>query len=88
MPWALWRGDRGENGGLETEVSELALVCRTLLTVLRENAIVDPVTISETMRRIDLEDGVADGRVTPEAERPAAREARESPGPSRRPKRR
>ena len=49
---------------LEEEVEELTLLCRTLLTVLRESGTVDPAAIAETMRRIDLEDGVADGKVS------------------------
>ena len=65
---------------LEAEVGELALLCRTLLTVLRETAVVDPDVLAETLKRVDLEDGVLDGRVTPEGKRPAAfREPKETP---------
>ncbi len=49
---------------LEEDVEELTLLCRTLLTVLRESGTIDPAVVAETMRKIDLEDGVADGKVS------------------------
>lgn len=65
---------------LEEEVEELTLLCRTLLTVLRESGTVDPSAIAETMKRIDLEDGVADGKVSdrpkPEARPPQSKRRR------------
>ena len=67
---------------LEEEVEELTLLCRTLLTVLRESGTVDPAAIAETMRKIDLEDGVVDGKVSerpkpkPQAKAPESRRRR------------
>ena len=67
---------------LEEDVEELTLLCRTLLTVLRESGTVDPAEIAETMRRIDLEDGVVDGKVSdrqkpkPQARAPKSRRPR------------
>lgn len=55
---------------LEHEVGELALICRTLLTVLRESGNFDEQTFQQVFHEIDAEDGVIDGRVTPEADRP------------------
>ncbi len=51
---------------LEQHVGELALLCRTLLTILRENDLVEPEQFQEVMSRIDAEDGVIDGMITPE----------------------
>ncbi|QDV42408.1 hypothetical protein Enr13x_22530 [Stieleria neptunia] len=51
---------------LEQNVGELALLCRSLLTVLRENRLVEPEQFQEVMDRIDAEDGVVDGMVTPQ----------------------
>ena len=50
---------------LENHVAELALICRSLVTALRENGTVNPETMMETMIRIDAEDGVVDGKITP-----------------------
>ncbi len=65
---------------LEEDVEELTLLCRTLLTVLRESGTVDPAEIAETMRRIDLEDGVVDGKVSdrpkPQVRSPQSRRRR------------
>ncbi len=55
---------------LETEVGELALLCRSLLAVLNETGAVKPEQLVAAMSRIDAEDGVIDGRVTPESARP------------------
>lgn len=57
---------------LEQEVGELTLLCRALLTVLRENGTIRPEAIEEVMRKIDLEDGVEDGKVTRKKDPPAA----------------
>ena len=51
---------------LEDQVDELALLCRSLLTVLRENGTVQPERFHEVMQRIDAEDGVVDGKITPD----------------------
>lgn len=51
---------------LEDQVGELALLCRSLLTVLRETEAVQPERFEEVMKQIDAEDGVVDGKITPE----------------------
>lgn len=51
---------------LEDRVGELALLCRSLLTVLREADAVDPERLQEVMNQIDSEDGVMDGKITPQ----------------------
>lgn len=51
---------------LEEHVGELALLCRTLLTVLRENESIKPEHFEKVMNEIDAEDGVVDGMITPE----------------------
>lgn len=51
---------------LEDQVGELALLCRSLLTVLREDGTVQPERFQEVVKRIDAEDGVIDGKITPE----------------------
>ena len=51
---------------LEEQVGELALLCRALLTVLRETSAVDPEHLHRVMERIDAEDGVVDGKITPQ----------------------
>lgn len=50
---------------LEEQVGELGLLCRTLLTILRETEIVTPERLQQVMQQIDAEDGVEDGRITP-----------------------
>ncbi len=51
---------------LEDQVGELALLCRSLLTVLREDGTVQPERFQQVMQQIDAEDGVADGKITPQ----------------------
>jgi hypothetical protein len=55
---------------LEDEVGELTLLCRTLLTTLRESGHIDPAAFEAVMERIDLADGVADGQLRIEREEP------------------
>jgi hypothetical protein len=55
---------------LEDQVGELALLCRSLLTVLREDGTVQPERFQEIMKQIDAEDGVVDGKITPERPQP------------------
>jgi HAMP domain-containing protein len=55
---------------LEREVGELALLTRALLEVLQENGGVGREELFAAMARIDAQDGVVDGRVTPEHARP------------------
>ena len=50
---------------LENQVGELALLCRSLLTVLREDGTVKPEHLREVMNRIDAADGTIDGKITP-----------------------
>lgn len=59
---------------LEDQVGKLALLCRSLLTVLRESDAVDPERLQEVMNQIDGEDGVMDGKITtqPPSEDPPA----------------
>lgn len=65
------RGDRmlndqqGRIERLEEQVGELALLCRTLLTILREQDAVDPERFEQVMQQIDAEDGLVDGQFTP-----------------------
>jgi len=71
---------------LEDEVGELALLSRALLTILREQGVVDPARLAEVMHDIDAEDGVVDGKTTLSTPRPASDSAPEgtSPAPKRR----
>ena len=58
---------------LEHEVGELALLCRALLGMLKERGQFDAAAFNAALDKIDLEDGVKDGRVTkagPPAPRP------------------
>ncbi len=63
---------------LEQQVGELTLLCRALLEVLADRELLEADALVEAMRAIDAEDGVVDGRVTPEEERPVTEEQRES----------
>ena len=73
---------------LEGELGELTLLCRALLTLLRQEGVIDPAALEAVMTGIDAEDGVLDGKVTPERERPQAPKARKAPkAPRRRPRR-
>ncbi len=58
---------------LETQVGELALLCRSLLLVLRQKGTIDPDALERVMVGIDLEDGVLDHMVTPKSRRPGAK---------------
>ena len=55
---------------LEHELGQLALVSRALLAMLKEQGTFDVAIFNAALDKIDAEDGVIDGRVTPEAERP------------------
>ena len=50
---------------LEEEVGELALLCRSLLSYLRERGQLDMNEFIDVIQRIDAEDGVLDGRADP-----------------------
>jgi hypothetical protein len=58
---------------LESEVGELALLCRALMGMLKEQGHFDAAAFNAALDKIDLEDGVRDGRVTPVSERPVPR---------------
>ena len=64
---------------LEREVGELALLCRALMGMLKEQGHFDAAAFNAALDKIDLEDGVRDGRVTPVAERPVPRPPPPSP---------
>lgn len=64
------RDTRDRVAKLEQEVGELALLCRAMLQVLSENGGIKPEQLHAAMEKIDAEDGVIDGRVKPERERP------------------
>ncbi|MDG2224132.1 MAG: hypothetical protein P8L85_22310 [Rubripirellula sp.] len=59
-------GQQDRIDALEDQVGELALLCRSLLTLLRENGTVKPERLEEVMTRMDAADGVVDGKFTPE----------------------
>ena len=67
---------------LEDEVGSLLLVVRALSEMLRSKGLFDETAFREAMQRIDLEDGVLDGKVTrPEPVPPPVQDA---PTPGRR----
>lgn len=66
---------------LEMQIGELALVCRTLVEMLVENGSLDPKRFEEIRREIDLEDGVLDGAITPENQRPRTAKKNDGSGP-------
>ncbi len=55
---------------LENHVGELALLCRALLTILREDGTIQPERFQEVMQKIDAEDGHSDGMITPQGPPP------------------
>jgi hypothetical protein len=55
---------------LEREVGQLTLVCRALIGMMKEQGAFDAAVFNAALDKIDAEDGVVDGRVTPEDERP------------------
>ena len=55
---------------LEEELARMTLLCRTLSDVIVEKGMIDLPELFERMNQIDLEDGVADGQVTPKRKRP------------------
>ena len=50
---------------LEDWLGELALLNQTMLKLLLDRQVVEPAALKQTLREIDLLDGVEDGRVTP-----------------------
>lgn len=50
---------------LEVQVGELALLCRSLLTILREDGTIQPERFEQVMQHIDEQDGTLDGKITP-----------------------
>ena len=57
---------------LEEEVGELALLTRALLTYLRESGGIDPEKFAEVLERVDLDDGVLDGKLGENPPHPSA----------------
>ena len=55
---------------LEEDLCRMTLLCRTLSDVIIGKGIVSLDEFVEIMNQIDLEDGVADGQVTPKRKRP------------------
>lgn len=49
---------------LEQDVGELALLCKTLMNLLLEHQVCTGKQLEDMMRQVDLEDGVADGKIT------------------------
>jgi hypothetical protein len=56
---------------LEQEVGQLALACRALIGMLKEQGQFDAAIFNAALDKLDADDGVIDGRVTPERDRPA-----------------
>ncbi len=52
---------------LEDQIGELALLCRSLLTVLREAGTIQPERLQEVMKLMDAEDGMVDEKITPKS---------------------
>ncbi len=67
---------------LENQVGELALLCRSLLTLFRKNGTLDPGSFQAVMQEIDAEDGVIDGKIT------LQEDPKSKPKPKRSPRRR
>jgi hypothetical protein len=71
--WAARRASRRTNDRLEDvekDLAEVVLLCRALVSMLRERGVFDENALQAALRAVDAEDGVIDGRVTPESERP------------------
>jgi hypothetical protein len=69
---------------LEDEAGRLRLVVRALAEALRANGAVDEFQLSEALRRVDLEDGVEDGRLRRRPAEKPARPRRDAPRRRRR----
>lgn len=54
---------------LEADVSRITLLNQALIRLLLEHNVVDENALMQTMRAIDLEDGVEDQRITPSVDR-------------------
>lgn len=54
---------------LQQDVGELALLSKTLMRLLLEKGVCTGKELEDLMREIDMEDGVADGRVTKDSEK-------------------
>ena len=53
---------------LETKIESLALACQSLWEIVRERTDISQEDMLAKMEEIDLRDGVADGRITPQAQ--------------------
>ena len=69
---------------LEDQVGELSLVCEALLRVLKDSGRLDPTQLQAALEQIDAEDGVIDGKVTREEDRPQVPKPIDAPTRSKR----
>jgi hypothetical protein len=67
---------------LEQQVGELTLLCRALVSVLTARGALDAEALRTALTSLDGEDGVLDGRVTPESERPLPAKPAATPYPT------
>jgi uncharacterized protein with PIN domain len=54
---------------LEEKVDRLALICRSMFELLQESSGITEEQLRKRIVEVDLRDGQADGRMTPEAKR-------------------
>lgn len=57
-------------GKLENELAQSALIIESLVALLHEKGVVSRDELKERVARIDAEDGVIDGKITPASEKP------------------
>ncbi len=55
---------------LENQLAQSALIIESLVTLLDEKGVVSRDELKERVARIDAEDGVIDGKITPPSEKP------------------
>ncbi|OYV06919.1 MAG: hypothetical protein CFE26_03750 [Verrucomicrobiales bacterium VVV1] len=55
---------------LENQLAQSALIIESLVTLLDEKGVVSRDELKERVARIDAEDGVIDGKITPASEKP------------------
>ncbi|MHC4159628.1 MAG: hypothetical protein ACYSSO_11195 [Planctomycetota bacterium] len=54
---------------LEEKIDEMALKCQALWEIVREATSLSDADIYQKIQEVDLRDGVADGKITPTAEK-------------------
>lgn len=72
---------------LERDLGRVTLICRALIGMLKEQGNFDAAIFNAALDKIDAEDGVIDGQVTPEEQRPtkpAAHDPLAAPTPRKR----